>query len=94
MVVTLSIDVKTPQLLISCIKPVVNTICAYTVHITDVSHDSDDSGLGHALLESPLLPPPLSPLTATPLTRQLNKLEPFPLSPEGDKMYILLAFVI
>ena len=51
----------------------------------DVSDDSDDSGLGHALLESPLLPPPLSPPTATLLTTRLAKLEPFPLSP-GEKL--------
>ena len=55
------------------------------MYFTDVSGDSDDSGLGHALLESPLLPSPLSPPTAMPLITQLAKLEPFPLSP-GEKM--------
>ena len=53
---------------------------------TDMSHDSEDSGIvvGHALLESPCLPLTTSSPISTHLTKRLCALEPFPLSPGLD----------
>lgn len=55
---------------------------------TDVSHDSVDSGIGHAVLESPCLPISFvsssSPLLSS-LVAQLARLEPIPVSPHSPK---------
>lgn len=48
---------------------------------TDVNSESDDSGIGHALLESPILPQPHPGLSPT-LIQQVSLLEPLPMSPD------------
>ena len=57
-----------------------------------IGHVSMDSGIGHALLESPCIPLPLSPLTPTPLLRDhLSHLDPIPISPEMADMFVMLT---
>ena len=59
------------------------------VHSLDVSRDSEDSGIGHAVLESPCVPLtspcPFDHVSSFPssLPAQLAHLEPIPVSPNS-----------
>lgn len=67
----------------------VGVLWSVVQYLPDVSHDSEDSGIGHALLESPCLSQPLTSSPLVSLSRQLSRLEPLPVTPDmPTKLYV------